>query len=186
MRAIAALLLGVIATGAAAQSAGSVELGGLQCAAAEGDAQPWANKSYAPECRARLALAEFNTLDEKLRFLSPPPPKEKSTVRDVAKVLHLPVINGSDGPAGLVRGSATALPSPLAVAASFDPAMATKYGTVLAEESEPGGAKPRSSARPSTLRAPGTSGASARAWARTRSSPPRWPDRKSAPSAIMA
>ncbi|MGZ3258533.1 MAG: glycoside hydrolase family 3 protein, partial [Croceibacterium sp.] len=137
MRAIAAILLaGVIATGAAAQTSGSAEVGGSQCTAAEGEAQPWANKSYTPECRARLALAEFKTLDEKLRFLSPPPPppKERSTVRDVAKVLHLPAINGSDGPAGLVRGSATALPSPLAVAASFDPAMASKYGTVLAEE----------------------------------------------------
>ncbi|HSQ96073.1 MAG TPA: glycoside hydrolase family 3 C-terminal domain-containing protein [Croceibacterium sp.] len=134
MRAIAAVLLaGVVATGAAAQTSGSAEVGGSQCTAAEGETQPWANKSYTPECRARLALAEFRTLDEKLRFLSPPP-KEKSTVRDVANVLHLPAINGSDGPAGLVRGSATALPSPLAVAASFDPAIATKYGTVLAEE----------------------------------------------------
>lgn len=135
MRAIAAVLLvGVVATGAGAQTSPSAEVGGSKCEVAEGETQPWANKSYTPECRARLALGEFRTLEEKLRYLSPPPPNEKSTVRVVAKVLHLPAINGSDGPAGLVRGSATALPSPLAVAASFDPAMATKYGTVLAEE----------------------------------------------------
>src|SRR6478735_304519 len=138
MRAIAALLLaGAAATGAAAQTSGSAELSatqGTDCKAAPGDAQPWANKSYTPECRARFALGEFRTLDEKLRFLSPPPPNGKSAVRDVAAALHLPAINGSDGPAGLVRGAATALPSPLAVAASFDPKMATKYGTVLAEE----------------------------------------------------
>jgi beta-glucosidase len=138
MRAIAAILLaGVVASTVAAQTSGSAELGGVQsadCKAAPGEAQPWTNKAYAPECRARFALAEFKTLDEKLRFLSPPPPKTKTTVRDVAAVLHLPQIAGSDGPAGVVRGAATALPSPLAVAASFDPTVAAKYGTVLGEE----------------------------------------------------
>src|SRR6185437_6066549 len=70
-----------------------------ECQAGPGEAHPWANKAYTPDCRARLALAEFRTLDEKLRFLSPPPAKEKSAVRDVAKVLGLPTITGSDGPA---------------------------------------------------------------------------------------
>ena len=138
MRAIAAALLaGAALTGAAAQTSGSAEqwaTQGTDCQAKPGDARPWADKSYTPECRARFALGEFKTLDEKLRFLSPPPPNEKSAVRDVAAVLHIPQINGSDGPAGLVRGAATALPSPLTVAASFDPAVATKYGTVLGEE----------------------------------------------------
>jgi beta-glucosidase len=138
MRAIAALLLaGTIATGAGAQTSGSAELWdtqGAQCKAAPNEAQPWTNQGYTPECRARFALGEFKTLEEKLRFLSPPPRNEKSAVRDVAAVLHLPTINGSDGPAGLVRGTATALPSPLSVAASFDPAMATKYGIILGEE----------------------------------------------------
>lgn len=138
MRAIAALLLtGAVATAAAAQSSGSVELWGTQgadCVAAPRESEPWTNTSYTAECRARFALGEFRTLDEKLRFLSPPAPNETSAVRDVAAMLHLPEIRGSDGPAGLVRGTATALPSPLTVAASFDPAMATRYGTVLAEE----------------------------------------------------
>ena len=98
--------------------------------------QPWRDKTQAPECRARFALAQFRTLDEKLRFLSPPPPNAKSPVRDVGAELGIPRIAGSDGPAGLVRANAggTALPSPLAVAASFDPRMATLYGTVLARE----------------------------------------------------
>jgi beta-glucosidase len=136
-RAIAAMLLAALAGAAAGQDspADAATPSTAECPSAPGEARPWANKSYTPECRARLALAEFKTLDEKLRFLSPPPPNAKSTVRDVAKVLGLPKIAGSDGPAGLVRGAAaTALPSPLAVAASFDPAMATKYGTVLGEE----------------------------------------------------
>jgi beta-glucosidase len=139
MKAIAALLvLGAVSAAAAAQDTPSVvvpDTPEAQCAAAPDEAKPWTNRSYTPECRARLALAEFKTLDEKLRFLSPPGPKQKSTVRDVAKVLRLPAINGSDGPAGLSRGAAaTALPSPIAVAASFDAEMAKKYGTVLGEE----------------------------------------------------
>jgi beta-glucosidase len=106
-----------------------------ECQAAAGEAKPWTNKAYTPECRAHFALAEFKTVEEKLRFLSPPGPKEKSTVRDVAAVLRLPAIRGSDGPAGIARGAvATALPSPISVAASFDPANARKYGTVLGEE----------------------------------------------------
>nr|WP_166180790.1 glycoside hydrolase family 3 C-terminal domain-containing protein [Altererythrobacter segetis] len=131
------MLLAAFAHVAAAQTSGSAELWATQdaqCKAAEGEARPWTNKGYAPECRARYALAEFKTLDEKLRFLSPPPPNQPTDGRDVAKLLGIPAIAGSDGPAGLVRGAATALPSPIAVAASFDPAMATKYGTVLGEE----------------------------------------------------
>jgi beta-glucosidase len=138
MRALAAVLLaGAVATTGAAQTSGSAELWarqGADCQARAGEAEPWVDRSYTPECRARFALGEFETLDEKLRFLSPPSPDETSPVRDVAAVLRLPRVEGSDGPAGLVRGTATALPSPIAVAASFDPAMATKYGTVLGEE----------------------------------------------------
>jgi beta-glucosidase len=127
-----------IATMASAQTTGpegSQESLAPECQAAPGEAHPWTDKAYTPECRARLALAEFRTIDEKLRFLSPPGPKEKSTVRDVAAVLHLPDIRGSDGPAGVARGAvATALPSPLAIASSFDPQMAHAYGTVLGVE----------------------------------------------------
>ncbi len=139
MKVVVALLAGAIATVAAAQTSGSAAIWdtqGLDCQAAPGEAQPWANTSYTPECRARFALAEFKTLNEKLRFLAPPAPNEKSDVPDIAAtVLHLPEIRGSDGPAGLARGAAaTALPSPLTVAASFDPAVATQYGTVLGQE----------------------------------------------------
>jgi len=128
----------ILATAAAAQSVNpsrTTEAPTVECQAAPGEAHPWTNQAYSPECRARLSLAEFKNLDEKLRFLSPPAAKEKSTVRDVAAVLHLPNIRGSDGPAGLARGAdATALPSPIAVAASFDAEMAKAYGTVLGEE----------------------------------------------------
>jgi len=124
-----------------AQSSGQAALWGTQgadCQAKPGEAEPWKDPSYSPDCRARFVLRQFKTLDEKLQFLDPPPPdeaKDALPVRDVAKELGIPSINGSDGPAGLARGPiATALPSPMAVGASFDPAIAAKYGDVLGRE----------------------------------------------------
>jgi len=142
----AALLASAIAPGAAAQTSGAAEIWGTQgagCEAPPDEAEPWKNPAYSPECRARFALDEFRSVDEKLRFLSPPPPgltggsqDNASDVRDVAAALGLPEISGSDGPAGLVRGgaAATALPSPMAVAASFDRDVASAYGSVLGSE----------------------------------------------------
>jgi beta-glucosidase len=132
-----------------AQTSGQAALWATQgkdCAAKSGEDAPWANKSYSAECRARFALREFKTLDEKLRYLAPPdymapPPAEgvpkpaEAPIRDVAKLLGLPTISGADGPAGLVRGgTATAFPSPIAIAASFDRAAATRYGDLIGQE----------------------------------------------------
>ncbi|MEO6388649.1 MAG: glycoside hydrolase family 3 N-terminal domain-containing protein, partial [Croceibacterium sp.] len=128
----------LLACPAAAQVSGAAELWGTQgadCKPPADDPAPWTNPSYSAECRARFVLDQFHSVDEKLRFLSPPPPNTTSTVRDVAAELHLPRIDGSDGPAGLVRGgTSTALPSPISVAASFDPAVARRYGSVVANE----------------------------------------------------
>jgi beta-glucosidase len=122
-----------------AQTSGTAAIWATQgagCQAKAGDQKPWTDRSYTPECRARFALREFHTLDEKLRYLAPPPAAEASTVRDVAKLLFLPASGGSDGPAGLVRGdaSATALPSPIAIAATFDRGAARRYGDILGAE----------------------------------------------------
>lgn len=136
-----------------AQTSGQVELWGTQgrdCKANAGEQHAWANKTYAAECRARFLLGEFKTVEEKLFYLDPPRPQAplndsmkandlaknvpSAPVRDVAAELKLPNFAGSDGPAGLVRGPATAFPSPLAIAASFDPAVATRYGDLLGQE----------------------------------------------------
>ena len=115
-----------------AQTSASAAIWGTQgkdCVAPAGVAEPWRDKSQKPECRARFVLAQLRTLDDKLAFLAPPQGK------DPGARVGIPRINGSDGPAGLARGpAATALPSPLAVAASFDPQIAKLYGTVLARE----------------------------------------------------
>jgi beta-glucosidase len=133
------LAIGLVASGpVGAQSSGQAALWGTQgadCHAKPGEAEPWKDTSYSPECRARFVLDQFHTVGEKLDFLDPPPPNEASAGRKVSEEIGLPRIAGSDGPAGIARvGHATAFPSPLAVAASFDPKVASRYGDLLGRE----------------------------------------------------
>lgn len=147
---LAASLTG-LAWNASAQLSGQAANWGRQgetCQAREGAVRPWMDPSYPAECRARFALRQFRTAEEKLEFLDAPrhsaidgtalPPEEKAgepKVRDVAKILDLPDAGGSDGPAGIARGVvATAFGSPLGVAASFDPDVATRYGDLIGGE----------------------------------------------------
>jgi len=140
-------LSGLLATAWAlqsqAQTSGSAEIWatqGLECADQVITGSPWLNRGMDPECRARLVLDQFETLEEKMLFLGRVPvginAEEEGAIRDVMAELGLPQIAGSDGPAGLTAGDAdaTALPSPISVAASFDTDMATAYGSILADE----------------------------------------------------
>ncbi|MFC3101819.1 beta-glucosidase [Altererythrobacter lauratis] len=130
---------------AQAQTSASAEIWatqGADCVAEAGEAAPWWNTAYSPECRARFVLGQFATLEEKLLFLGGlsygldvGADENAPQVRDVARELGLPAIAGADGPAGLTRGAvATAMPAPLTVAASFDPEVAALYGRILAAE----------------------------------------------------
>lgn len=144
----AMLLAGAALAGAQpamSQASGSAELWATQgedCPLLPGEEQSWRNPSYSAECRARFVLDQFETLDEKLLFLGglsygldtdgdPNAP----AVRNVAQELGLPTIGGADGPAGLTRGAtATALPAPISVAASFNRDNAARYGSLIAAE----------------------------------------------------
>lgn len=131
-----------------AQTSASAALWATQGAdcVADARADAWRDTGLTPECRAQAVLAQFRTLEEKFRYLSPPPPAQAAQegdgagpqpaqVRDVAAAIGLPRWGSADGPAGLARGPvATALPSPLAIGASFDTAVATLYGQVMARE----------------------------------------------------
>ncbi|MGP3991709.1 beta-glucosidase family protein [Streptomyces sp. 3N207] len=111
---------------------------------ASADAHPWMNQDQPPEERANDLLKEM-TLEEKVHMLhgveqleSPIP-----TVGYLPPIprLKVPGITMTDGPAG-VRDSnsvdnqdrATALPSPSALAASFDTELAEEHGSVLGSE----------------------------------------------------
>jgi beta-glucosidase len=139
---LSGLLAGTASVAAQAQSSGSAEIWATQGADCEvsSDAMAWRNVELTVGCRARAVLDQFKTLDEKLLFLGRVPvgisAEDGAPVRDVAAELGLPQIGGSDGPAGLTAANsgATALPSPISVAASFDPSVAARYGAVLADE----------------------------------------------------
>jgi beta-glucosidase len=102
--------------------------------------RPWTDPSLAPEVRAELLLAEM-TLEEKVDLAT----GELCLIygyygAPIAR-LGIPALTMADGPAG-VRitygrvngGRATQLPAPIALAASWDPALAAAQGDLLAAE----------------------------------------------------
>jgi beta-glucosidase len=93
-----------------------------------------------PESRARDIVAHM-TLQEKLDELHGI--QDANHFRYVPPIprLHIPALRISNGPAGLGPGGAgpqphaTALPAPISLAATWDPALALRYGVVIGQES---------------------------------------------------
>ncbi len=102
--------------------------------------RPWCNTSLSPDKRAKLLLAEL-TAPEKISLLGG---DELSGVAggqgthtgtsDGIERVGIPTIYFSDGPAGVRSGMATAMPSPIALGASFDPRNAARDARVIADE----------------------------------------------------
>jgi len=109
--------------------------------------RPWCDTSLSPDQRASLLAAQL-TNDEKLQLMTGanwtggvpgnPSPTAHVGVYSTVPRLGLPTIYLTDGPAGVRQGTSTntALPAPLALAASFDPAQAGGYGAVVADEAK--------------------------------------------------
>lgn len=98
----------------------------------------WMNPRLSADRRADLVLAEL-TLDEKVLLTHTL--SDSTHSREVAPIprLCVPALLLNNGPAGVASGGivqpqATALPAPLGLAASFDPAMARAYGVVMGRE----------------------------------------------------
>ncbi len=114
---------------------------------------PWDNKSLSPDERAALVVAQM-TLDEKIQLLHGlgwkalfAPPTSGPGVRSLGGAgfipgierLGLPDIQMSDAAVGVARGAgksrySTALPSAVAEASSWDPALAYEYGELIGKE----------------------------------------------------
>lgn len=113
-------------------SAGHLDAQARQdCPDVSGKNRPWLDQSYAPACRAQYVLNSFTSLDQKLEALMEEGPDPKwLTERGLAD------LKGSDGPAGVRAGglAVTAFPTPLSVAASFDPDVAHSFGALIGQE----------------------------------------------------
>ncbi len=99
--------------------------------------RPWMNTSLLPDERAALLLSQM-TLEEKVDMLN-----EKSSTGLSSRELGIPVLAMADGPAGIRidrnmrdinEGKATSLPAPIALAATWDLAIAQQYGDLVGTE----------------------------------------------------
>lgn len=105
-------------------------------------AHPWCNAALGPDARAKLLLAAL-TQEEKVSLLGGTDISgvcacyPGSHTGENAGVPGLvPRMDYTDGPVGVRQGSATAMPIPIALAASFDPQLAGQYGAVIANEAK--------------------------------------------------
>ncbi len=102
-------------------------------------AHPWCDTSLDPAERAELLLAAM-TLQEKISLMAGDDPAGVFTgtpatgTSDGIERLDIPVLYLSDGPVGPREGQVTAMPSPMAVAATFNPEVAREVGRVIADE----------------------------------------------------
>ncbi|TMM33743.1 MAG: glycosyl hydrolase [Actinobacteria bacterium] len=123
----------------AALAGSSLVLAPMTPGSAAPSGRPWMNTSLPPAERAKL-LVHAMTLDEKVLEIHM---LDTSThPREVAGVsrLGIPVFKITNGPAGAGPGDssspqpATALPSALAMSATWDTAAATSFGTIAGQE----------------------------------------------------
>jgi beta-glucosidase len=99
---------------------------------------PWMDAARPAGERADLVLREM-TLDEKASMLHAV--SDSAHARETLPIprLCIPALRLNNGSAGVgsggpVQPQATALPAPLGLAASFDPAVAFRYGAVMGRE----------------------------------------------------
>src|SRR3954451_5769256 len=116
--------------------------GALAMPAAAGAQQPWSDPSLGPDRRADLVI-DAMTLEEKAELMSNNTGTAWAYFNAGIDRLGIPSLRMLDAGAGLRLGGitlpqtgnrATAMPSPLLLAASFDPALAARYGRTVAQE----------------------------------------------------
>jgi len=102
--------------------------------------RPWCNTKLSPDNRAGLLLQAM-TLDEKISLLagdeitgvSGADGTHTGTSSGVER-LGIPTLYFSDGPVGPRQGKATGMPSPMSIAASFNPGNAYRDASVIGDE----------------------------------------------------
>ncbi|WP_354702036.1 hypothetical protein DSM112329_02385 [Paraconexibacter sp. AEG42_29] len=122
---------------ACAVGASSAAVGGTAWAAAPcptAGAHPWCDTTKSPAERAALLTAAL-TEDEALAMLAGASANGHTGAIAPVPRLGIPSAYVTDGPVGVRQGPATALPTPIAEAATFDPAAARLHGSTIGEES---------------------------------------------------
>jgi beta-glucosidase-like glycosyl hydrolase len=94
---------------------------------------PWVGSSASPAQRAAQVLARMTT-DEKLSMTHGAQLPGYAGVVAAIPRLCVPALNLNDGGAGVVMGGTTAMPAPVAAAASWDPSAELSYGQVVGAE----------------------------------------------------
>src|SRR5829696_2190270 len=116
--------------------------GALALPAAAGAQQPWDDPALGPDRRADLVINAM-TLEEKAELMSTNTGTTWAYFNAGIERLGIPSLRMLDAGAGLRLGGitlpetqnrATAMPAPLLLGATFDPALAARYGRTVAEE----------------------------------------------------
>lgn len=123
-----------VALGAALLMTGALAVAPGGSAAAEVASQcPWVSSNASATVRAAQVLDQMTTA-EKLSMTHGASVGGYDGVVAAIPRLCIPQLNLHDGGAGVVMGGTTALPAPIADAATFDPAIAKQYGEVVGSE----------------------------------------------------
>lgn len=107
-------------------------------AACDGRPAPWMNRHLSPDQRAALLIPQMTVAQEAAETASVSTSTESREVPAVPS-LCIPALLLTNGSAGVSTGApaqtpATALPAPLSLAASWNPAAARQYGAVEGDE----------------------------------------------------
>ncbi|HLJ34782.1 MAG TPA: glycoside hydrolase family 3 N-terminal domain-containing protein, partial [Ktedonobacteraceae bacterium] len=101
---------------------------------------PWMNTSLSPHERANLLLAQM-TMEEKIEMVHGDFPAPYGFYNAPIPRPGIPALTMADGPAGIRvarqdvnEGKATAMPAPIALAATWDMRAARQYGDLLGQE----------------------------------------------------
>ena len=97
--------------------------------------RPWCDTKLSADKRAGLLLKAL-TQDEKISLIAGASAGVHTGATAAIPRVGLPSSYMTDGPVGIRQGSATAMPAPMALAATFDPAMAALYGATVGQEAK--------------------------------------------------
>jgi beta-glucosidase len=133
---------GDAASAAGSGSAAEVASGGARAAPAADAACPWLNRSLPVGRRVRMLMSRM-TLADKINEVTGAGDSEPYVFYIAAiPSLCIPAIGEEDGPVGVGDGltGVTEMPSAASLAATWDPALATRYGQVVGAEERAKGA----------------------------------------------